>query len=190
MLDLTEQYRTLAAPIRAEIEEVLATQRFILGPKVEAFEKAISAYCGVSHAIGVSSGTDALLATLMALEIGPGDVVLTTGYSFFASAACIARVGATPRFIDIDPTSCNLSPAALKKYIDKFCRKSGGKLLDENGQTICAIIPAHLFGLCCEMNDIMTIARDHDLLIIEDAAQAIGAEYPSSKGTVKAGSHG
>jgi dTDP-4-amino-4,6-dideoxygalactose transaminase len=190
MLDLKEQYRVLAQPIRAEIEEILATQRFILGPKVEAFEKAISSYCGVPHAIGVSSGTDALLATLMALEIGPGDAVLTTAYSFFASAACVTRVGATPRFIDIDPTTCNLSTAALKQYIDKYCRKSDGKLLDEDGQTIRAIIPAHLFGLCCEMNEIIRIARDYNLLIIEDAAQAIGAEYPSSNGPAKAGTMG
>lgn len=190
MLDLNEQYRVLAKPIRAEIEEVLATQRFILGPKVEEFEKAIASYCGVPHAIGVSSGTDALLATLMALEIGPGDAVLTTAYSFFATAACVTRVGATPRFIDIDATTYNLSPAALKRYIDKYCSKSGGKLLDENGQTVCAIVPVHLFGLCCDMNEIVEIAREHNLLVIEDAAQAIGAECPSSNGLARAGTMG
>jgi dTDP-4-amino-4,6-dideoxygalactose transaminase len=124
----------------------------------------------------------------MALEIGPGDVVLTTPYSFFATAACIARVGATPRFIDIDPRTYNISPASLRRYIEKSCRKQGGaKLLDQDGQTVCAILPVHLFGLCCDMDEIMAIARENDLLVIEDAAQGLGAEYPSSDGAKKAG---
>ncbi len=190
MLDLSEQYRVLAGPIRTEIEEVLASQRFILGPKGEALEQAIAAYCGVPHAIGVSSGTDALLATLMALEIGPGYAVITPAYSFFATAGCVARVGATPRFIDIDPDTYNISPSALKRYIHEHCSRSDGKLVDGNGQIICAIIPVHLFGLCCEMNEIMEVARENNLLVIEDAAQAIGAEYPGSKGTARAGSMG
>ena len=191
MLDLSQQYSLLAGAIQKEIEEVLTSQRFILGPKGAAFEEAIAAYCGVPHAIGVSSGTDALLAVLMALEIGPGDVILTTPYSFFATAASISRVGATPRFIDIDPETYNISPAALRRYVDKFCRKpGGGKLLDQDNQTICAILPTHLFGLCCEMDQIMAIAREYDLLVIEDAAQAIGAEYPSADGPKKAGTMG
>jgi dTDP-4-amino-4,6-dideoxygalactose transaminase len=190
LLDLKEQYRALSAPIRAEIEEVLASQRFILGPKGEQFEQAICQFLGVPYAIGVSSGTDALLATLMALQIGPGDAILTTAYSFFATAGSIARVGATPVFIDIDSTSCNLSARALRSYIDKNCRKSGDKLLNPSGQTICAVMPVHLFGLCCEMDEIMEIARDHDLLVIEDAAQALGAEYPGANGSVKAGALG
>ena len=191
MLDLSQQYGVLAGAIRKEIEDVFASQCFILGPKGEAFEEAIAAYCGVPHAIGVSSGTDALLAVLIALEIGPGDVILTTPYSFFATAACIARVGATPRFIDINPQTYNISPAALRHYIDKFCRKRPGeKLLDQDGQTICAVMPTHLFGLCCEMDEIMTIAREYDLLVIEDAAQALGADCPSAAGPKKAGTMG
>src|ERR1043165_9076299 len=117
LLDLSEQYAALAGPIRQVIDEVLGSQSFILGPKVEAFEKAIADYCGSPHAIGVSSGTDALLAVFMAMGLGPGDAVLTSDYSFFATGSCVARVGATPVFIDIDPDTYNISPAALERYL-------------------------------------------------------------------------
>jgi dTDP-4-amino-4,6-dideoxygalactose transaminase len=177
LLDLSKQYRALEAEIRAAIEKVLASQRFILGPEGEAFEKAMTDYCGTPHAIGVSSGTDALLAVLMALGIGPGDAVITSAYSFFATGGCIARVGARPIFVDIDPSTLNLSSVALESYIDNRCRKSGGKLVNENGETIRAIIPVHLFGLCCEMDAVHRISEQHQLDVIEDAAQAIGAEY-------------
>jgi dTDP-4-amino-4,6-dideoxygalactose transaminase len=190
LLDLKDQYRTLSGPIRAELDEIFASQRFILGPKGEEFEQAICQFLGVPHAIGVSSGTDALLAALMALQIGPGDAILTTAYSFFATAGSIARVGATPIFLDIDAATYNLSAGVLRSYIENRCRKSGEKLLDQSGQTICAVMPVHLFGLCCEMDEIMQIAREHDLLVIEDAAQALGAEYPSANGTIKAGAIG
>ena len=177
-LDLSEQYRTLAEPIRARIDKILASQRFILGPEVEAFEQAICRFTGALYAIGVSSGTDALLAILMALEIGPGDAVITTAYSFFATAGCVARVGATPLFVDIDPTTYNLSPAALEQYIEKHCQTDAeGTLIDSTGRKIRAIIPVHLFGLCCEMDRIHVISERYGLEVIEDAAQAIGAEY-------------
>src|SRR5712692_7397831 len=117
LLDLSEQYRALSDGIRAATDEVLASQRFILGQKLAEFEKATAQYCSVPYAIGVSSGTDALLAVLMALEIGPGDAVITTAYSFFATAGCLARVDATPLFVDVDPKSFNLSPTALEWYI-------------------------------------------------------------------------
>src|SRR5437763_11813599 len=149
LLDLSEQYRALAEPIRAYIDEVFATQSFILGPKVAAFEEAICRYCATPNAIGVSSGTDALLAVFMALGIGPGDAVITSAYSFFATGACIARVGATPIFIDIDRDTYNISPTALKSYIDEHFHRVEGKLLNENRQTICALVPVHLFALCC-----------------------------------------
>jgi dTDP-4-amino-4,6-dideoxygalactose transaminase len=192
LLDLSEQYKGLAEQIRMAIDEVLASQRFILGPKVEAFEKAIAAYCDTPHAIGVSSGTDALLAVLMALEVGPGDAVITSAYSFFATAGCIARVGATPLFVDIDPTTYNLSLAALESYIENRCKRdSHGQLRDTAGRRIRAIIPVHLFGLCCDMNPVHAISERFNLEVIEDAAQAVGAEYLTGHmGLRKAGTMG
>ena len=190
LLDLSEQYRALAGEIRAATDEVLSSQRFILGPKLAEFEKAMAEYCGTPHAIGVSSGTDALLAVLMALEIGIGDAVITTAYSFFATGGCIARVGATPVFIDVDPETYNISATALRRYLEKFCHEVDGKLVNENGQTIVALVPAHLFGLCCDMNEMVAIAREHNLILIEDAAQAIGAQFPFESGPAKAGTIG
>src|ERR1700687_3499975 len=190
LLDLSGQYRALSEEIRAATDEVLASQRFILGPKLVEFEKAAAAYCGVPHAVGVSSGTDALLAVLMALEIGLGDAVITTAYSFFATGGCIARVGATPVFIDIDPDTYNISATGLKRYIEKHCNRIEGKLVNENRQIICALVPVHLFGLCCEMNEMLAVAREHNLILIEDAAQAIGAEHPLDGESAKAGTMG
>jgi len=167
LLDLSEQYRFLAEPIRQRIDKVLASQRFILGPNVEAFEQAICRFTGAPRAIGVSSGTDALLAILMALEIGPGDAIITTPYSFFATAACVARLGATPIFVDVDLGTYNLSPSELERYIEKFCRTdSSGNLTDSEGRKIRAIIPVHLFGLCCEMDPIHTISEQYNLDVI------------------------
>lgn len=190
LLDLSEQYRALAEEIRAATDDVLGSQRFVLGPKLAEFEKAAAAYCHSPHAIGVSSGTDALLAALMALEIGLGDAVITTAYSFFATGGCIARVGATPVFIDIEPDTYNISATALRRYIEKYCRRVDGKLVNENRQTIVALVPVHLFGLCCDMNEMVAIAREHNLILIEDAAQAIGAEFPLKTGPARAGTMG
>ena len=191
LLDLSAQHRALAEPLRAEIDQILGTQQFILGPKVEAFEAAICEYTGASHAVGVSSGTDALLAILMALEIGPGDAVVTTAFTFFATAGCIARVGATPVFVDIDPVSCNVSPGALESYLAEQCHRSAdGRLLDGAGRTVRAIVPVHLYGLCCERDPILAAAERYGLIVIEDAAQAIGAEYPLAGGRAQAGTMG
>ena len=186
MLDLSEQYRVLAEPIRREFDEIIATQSFILGPKVEEFERALAQYCGARHAIGVSSGTDALLAILMALGVGPGDAVVTTAYTFFATAGCIARVGATPVFVDIDPVTFNISPEALAGFLENECRRNPeGKLIDLQDRFVRAIVPVHLFGLCCEMDAINALAQKFGLTVIEDAAQAIGAEYESKDGRIR-----
>jgi dTDP-4-amino-4,6-dideoxygalactose transaminase len=191
LLDLSQQYHALAGPIRAQLDEVLDSQQFILGPKVTAFEEAIRSYCGAPHAIGVSSGTDALLAILMALEVGVGDAVITSAYSFFATAGCIARVGATPIFIDIDPETYNISPAGLERYLAESCRRGeDGFLREPQGKILRAIVPVHLYGLCCEMDAIRRISERFQLKLIEDAAQAIGAEYPLRSASAKAGAMG
>ena len=191
LLDLSDQYRLLAEPIREAIDEVLANQRFILGPKVTEFEQAMAEYCGSPHAIGVSSGTDALLAILMALEYGPGDAIVTTAFTFFATAGCIARVGATPIFVDIDPATYNISTAVLERYLTESCRRGeDGFLREPQGKIVRAIVPVHLFGLCCEMDAIHRISEQFQLEVIEDAAQAIGAEYPFGGGNAKAGAMG
>src|SRR6266567_1089464 len=162
LLDLKAQYLAIKADVDAAIAEVMESQHFILGPKVEQCEHAIARYCGCSHAVGVSSGTDALLACLMAENIGPGDEVITTPYTFFASVGAIARVGATPVFVDIDPVTYNLDS-------NQIAAKVTGKTR--------AIIPVHLYGQMAEMDGVMAVAGKHSLVVIEDAAQAIGAEY-------------
>jgi dTDP-4-amino-4,6-dideoxygalactose transaminase len=188
LLDLSEQYRSLAEPIREAVRDVLTSGRFILGPQVEAFEKAIRTYCNVPHAIGVSSGTDALLATLMALAIGPGDAVITTPYTFFGTAGCIARVGARPIFADIDPETYNIRPSAIHEWIEQNCRmNSRGELTTKSGDKVRGIIPVHLFGLCCHMDALREISERYRLHLIEDTAQAIGAEFPVDGRIARAG---
>ena len=182
LLDLSEQYRTLAEPIRRELEDILRSQDFILGRKVEEFERALAEYCGANHAIGVSSGTDALLDILMALELGPSDAVITTAYTFFATAGCIARVGARPIFVDIDPLTFNISSEAVERFLARCPRDARGQVIDSDGRRVRAIIPVHLFGVCCDMDSINRLARHYQLTVIEDAAQAIGAQYPSAHG--------
>jgi dTDP-4-amino-4,6-dideoxygalactose transaminase len=191
LLDLSEQYRALGHSIREAINDVLGSGRFILGPKVDVFEKAMCTYCNTPHAIGVSSGTDALLAILMALGIGRGDAVITTPYTFFATAGCIARVGARPLFADIDRKTCNIRPSAIQECIEKNCQPdAGGGWKTKSGEKLRAMIPVHLFGLCCEMEALRKIAERYRLVLIEDAAQAIGAEFPFSERIAKAGTMG
>src|SRR5437763_13772644 len=174
--------------MRDAIHEVLASHLFILGPKLQAFERAIAAYCNAPHAAGVSSGTDALLAILMALGIGPGDAVITTPYTFFATAGCIARVGARPVFADIDPETYNISPSAIRECIEKNCQmESDGAWRTKSGEKIRAIIAVHWFGLCCDMAALHEISKRFQLDLIEDAARALGAESPLRGRPTKAG---
>lgn len=189
LLDLSQEYRSLAGPIRRQIDQVMGSQRFILGPQVEQFERALCDYTKTRFAIGISSGTDALLALLMALQIGPGHAVITSAYTFFATAGSIARVGATPVFVDIDSETFNLSPDALEHFLQNQCEQTSSGTI-YRGKHVRAIVPVHLFGLCCEMDSIRTSAERSRLLVLEDAAQAIGAEYPGASGLKQAGTMG
>jgi len=175
LLDLKKQYQQIKAEILAVTQEVYESQYFILGPRVEALEKEIAAYCGVKHAVGVSSGTDALIIALMAAGVGPGDSVITSPYSFFATAGAIARVGARPVFVDIDPQTFNLDPHQLA---DCLCGSADPRppVLDIRDRAK-AVIPVHLYGQCADMEPILTAAAGYGLVVIEDAAQAIGAVY-------------
>ena len=162
LLDLKAQYGPLREEIRAAMDEVIEAQYFILGPQVEALEKEVAAYSQCAYGIGVSSGTDAILAAFMALNLGAGDEVITTPYTFFATAGCVARLGAKTVFVDIEPDTFNINPAAIEAAITPQTR---------------AIMPVHLFGQMADMDAIMDIAARHKLYVIEDAAQAIGSEY-------------
>jgi len=187
LLDLKAQYAQIRAEVLPVIEEVCATQRFILGEHVLALEAEVAAYCGSSAGIGVSSGTDALLLALMALGVGPGDEIITSPFTFFATAGTIARLGARPLFCDIDPLSFNLSSQAVAEFIDRHCSVQGGHLINRaTGGRIKAIMPVHLYGQSADMDPLMALAKQHNLKVIEDAAQAIGTEYHG----VRAGSIG
>jgi dTDP-4-amino-4,6-dideoxygalactose transaminase len=169
LLDLKEQYKAIKEEILETAQEVFESQYFILGPKVASLEKEIAEYCSSAHAVGVSSGTDALLISLMAADIGNQDTVITSPYTFFATAGSVARCGARPIFVDIDPNTYNLSPDHLENTIKSMTRTELSKLK--------AVIPVHLYGQCADMAPILGVCEKHNLLVIEDAAQAIGAEY-------------
>jgi len=161
LLDLTAQYKTIRWEVRTAIDRVCESQAFILGPEVTACEHEIATFCGVAHAVGVSSGTDALLIALMAAGVGSGDEVITSPFTFFATAGVIARLGARPVFVDIETDSFNIDPEQVEARI---------------GARTKAILPVHLFGRCANMEALGDIARRHGLALIEDAAQAIGAK--------------
>ena len=160
LVDLKAQYVTIQSEIRAAIDRVCESQHFILGPEVSALEEELAQVCGARFAIGVSSGTDALLVALMALEVGPGDEVVTTPYSFFATAGVVARLGARPIFVDINPNTFNIDPTAIPAKLNARTK---------------AIIPVHLYGQCVDLTQLLSLAQERNIPIIEDAAQAIRA---------------
>jgi dTDP-4-amino-4,6-dideoxygalactose transaminase len=168
MLDLQRQYDQIRADMLTAVGRVCESQHYILGPEVEALEREIAEYCCVAHAVGCASGTDALWLALVAAGVEPGDWVLTTPFSFFASSSAIVRAGARPVFVDIDPRTFNLSAAAAEKIMRAGDRR------------IRAILPVHLYGQCADMDALQSLAEQNGLALIEDAAQAIGASFRSS----------
>ncbi|MCI0347655.1 MAG: aminotransferase class I/II-fold pyridoxal phosphate-dependent enzyme, partial [Chloroflexi bacterium] len=166
LLDLTAQFEGLRAEALAAVERVLASGRYILGPDVAALEQEVAAYCGTAHGVACASGTDALLLALRALDVGPGDDVVTPAYSFFASASCASLVGARPVFCDVEPDTYNLDPGVLERAITPRTR---------------AIVAVHLFGQCADMEAIRAVADRRGLPVIEDAAQSIGASWKGKR---------
>jgi dTDP-4-amino-4,6-dideoxygalactose transaminase len=181
LLDLGIQLQSMREEIVTAVTKVIDSTTYIQGPEVVSLEEEVASYCGAKYGIGVSSGTDALLVSLMALGIGPGDRVLTTPYSFFATMGVVLRCGALPVFADIDPHSYNINPEAMREILAR-----------DSDKTIKAILPVHLYGQCADMGAILGLAEEYGIPVIEDAAQAIGAEYPdvSSGGWVKSGAMG
>ena len=176
LLDLTAQYRQIAPEVERAVSEVIESQHFILGPRVEAFEREVEAHLGLKHAIGCASGTDALLLALRALDVGPGDEVVTSPFTFFATAGAIHNVGARPVFADIDPDTFNLDPAAAKAAVGSATR---------------AVVPVHLFGQMADMTAFRELGDEAGVAVIEDAAQAIGARQRLADGRwITAGSLG
>jgi dTDP-4-amino-4,6-dideoxygalactose transaminase len=166
LLDLSRQYAALREEILAAIERVCASQHFILGDEVEAFENALAEFTGASAAVGCASGTDAVWLALMGVGVHPGDEVITTAFSFFASASAIVRSGARPIFVDVDPRTLNIDPAQVQKAL----RARGAK-------NIRAVLPVHLYGQCADIDALQQLADEFKLFIVEDAAQAIGAAW-------------
>jgi len=169
-VDLRSQWKELYEKVERELRQIFLEAQFVMGPRVKALEDLLAQYLGVKHTIGVASGSDALLLALMALQIGPGDEVITTPFTFFSTVSAIVRVGARPVFADIDLDTFNIDPKRVEEVLTERTK---------------AIIPVHLFGLCAEMHEILDIAKRHGLKVIEDAAQALGAEYIDPNGTPK-----
>jgi len=170
MLDLNAQYEPMKNNVLQAIKDVFDSKRFINGPQIKELEEKLAEYCQCKHAIGVTSGTDALLISLMAFDIGEGDEVITTPFTFFATAGSIFRVGAKPVFVDIDPKTYNIDPDLIEEKITENTK---------------AIVPVHIFGQCVEMDKINEIAKKHDLVVIEDAAQAIGSDIKETRWIIR-----
>lgn len=169
LLDLRPQHEGLRDEIIAAVTDVIDSTRYIMGPELERFEEAVAEYSGCKYALGVSSGTDALLLALMSLNIGPGDKVLVPDFSFFATAGVVSRLNAEPVFLEIDPTTFNLCPKHLEEKLESYT--------EEELAQVKAVIPVHLFGQCADMQVILGVAQQFGIAVVEDAAQAIGAEY-------------
>jgi len=178
LLDLKAQLDTIRDEVKTAVDDVLESTRYIMGPKVTELEEKVADYCGANFAVGVSSGTDALLISLMALDVKPGDLVLTTPYSFFATAGVVSRLNAIPVFVDIDPDTYNIDPEKLREWFQKNPDKTG---------SVKTIIPVHLYGQCADMDPILELANQYGIPVVEDAAQAIGSRYPSKDGVKRAG---
>ena len=177
LVDLRAQYEKIRIQVRQAVDEVSDSQLFILGPAVNKFEEQMAAYLGCAHAVGVASGSDALLLALMALDIGPGDAVITTPFTFFSTVSSITRLGATPLFVDIDPESYLISAQGIERLLGARGQiRDGDTMVDrDTGLSIKAILPVHLFGQCCAMRDLTGLAQRYHLHIVEDVAQACGA---------------
>ncbi len=178
LLDLKAQYESIKDEINNKVLDTLSSQRFILGPEVEAFEQELAEYSGTKFACGVSSGSDALILSMMTLGIGQGDSVITTPFTFFSTAGAIVRAGAKPVFCDIQEDTFNIDPISLRNVLDTKSK--------EGNQTIKGVIPIHLFGQCVDMKAVLDLADQYKLSVIEDAAQAVGAEYVSQEGVRRA----
>ncbi|MFA4838846.1 MAG: DegT/DnrJ/EryC1/StrS family aminotransferase [Candidatus Neomarinimicrobiota bacterium] len=181
LLDLNAQLATIRPELKNAIDRVIESTHYIMGPEVADLEQKIADYSGAKYGIGVSSGTDALLVALMALDIRPGDLVVTTPYSFFATAGVVSRLKATPVFVDIDPETYNIDPLKLCEWFDQNPDKIN---------KVKAIIPVHLYGQCADMDPILEVADRYGIAVIEDGAQAIGSQYPSKTGVRRVGSMG
>jgi len=180
LLDLKAQYATIRDQVRAAVDEVLESQRFILGPQVAKLEEEVAALCGVPCAVAVASGTDALLISMKAAGVGPGDAVVTVPFTFFATAGAVVNLGARPLFVDIEEASFNMSAGQLSELLAGECLfdPTAAKLVHErSGAVVKAIIPVHLYGQCADMDEIVEVARRYRLRVIEDGCQAIGAKY-------------
>lgn len=192
IVDLRAQYQQLRGDVRRALDEVSESQQFILGPAVKDFEERMAVYLGCRFAVGVASGSDALLLALMALEVGPGDAVITTPFTFFSTVSSITRLGATALFVDIDPENYLISTAELRAFLQARAqtRADGATLDSKTGLRIKALLPVHLFGQCCAMNELTALARQYKLGIVEDVAQACGARMPVAGATRFAGAIG
>ena len=180
LLDLQAQYAAIKDEVRAAVDAVLESQRFILGAQVAALEEEVAKFCGVPFAVGVASGTDALLLSLKALGVGPGDAVVTVPYTFFATAGAIVNLGARPIFVDIEEAGFEMSPGKLSQFLSQECRHAPASrktVHAASGATVKAVVPVHLYGQCADMDEILAVSKRYDLPVVEDACQALSATY-------------